>query len=557
MVVLHNLLSSIDIINRYKYSTTNKEGDMASVNTTKKTTKKAATSLNDLNANDFPQSNATNVAAGPDQPMGLDALLGGIRHANALSSDARMFDKRLCEICSSLQITEYKGGLTSAKIFSNADGRNAVVVIYAEVGKLSNTLACEYGPEVTKAFLDTGNPGDKSVDQFIVVKESMYGLADLIGNRILNIVTLKSEQAEKFTVNSFDKTQLITSSDLSVAKELVAQCNPSDVVPRADFGLTLSRITNPKLVNSVNINENAPQYTPILSILAYVDFIKENTGLTNAAEKFTPLITISSIASPLPHAEIGALAISFAVESFIKNYAWLNQFNLSGKLVKGAKNIGNLITRDGSPFVCKTQADVNNFVADHINVNGAKLAIDVKYGDFALSGLDLMTYREDLFTELFSRFFNHQEISSNAAGYGIGHSICETRVEELVGSCRLGSEVVDSRYLDYLYFIANAITPDEVAPLQMLYSGDARIKLQESIIGSDNLTITDRCQKVVLAPWFVDLVGNNTQPILDRTKVDYLKVNANAVQLTSGQYAQLNYTHGNSGGNLWKPQPMY
>ncbi len=523
-----------------------------------------------LNSSQFPNENPTGnvetaqaATAPAPRANNIQSLLTGSMVQMPLSANGEKFKEMLVQQASiaGLKVFNWNQGVNASIVCDDKDS-NAIILIYSE-SITQGRLGSDEGRQIAVAWRNSFNGTDPNtgavipcpddahyVDQTFVVTESMYDRAAIISHNVINCVKSMTgtTSLENLTLAELNIGKLHVSDNLEDAKNLVAMYSPTAIPPRADFGIVIEHVDKNKTAQHVYLpgGQQRQEETriPAMAITAYVDFVRTTNVLTQGVDRFVPVITITGIASLIPSSGMLTLAIPFAIDAFITNRMWMNQFKrLKGKLTKGDRILTHLVPSVAENKNPKSIEQIDRFIHQHIDINETKLILDLRWDDLNIPGTSVM--RDDC---------SHNYLAKTAKFLGCEMQFpqdtknvfekvagVDTVPQEVMGFANAGGSIMDSRELDYLYFMSNGTDPNKLQSLLDLHTWDTRILDQQQLYGVNDVLIAGKTDKLIFAKWFVNEVASKgIGGIIANADRDYAQMGANIIQLAStGPYQSM------------------
>ena len=277
----------------------------------------------------------------------------------------------------------------------------------------------------------------------VVVTPDMYPLVTNMGVYIANaLISSVDPDINALTVESLEKYQVEVSNNPTVYDNFVKQYDPHGVPARADLKLTVSLNVPRRNSNNVDLFGKVDiERTDIAAIGAYVIFSQH---LENGNIKFLPEIHISNIVSSIMTPGIVDLLLGLAATQLYDNQFWKAQFsNLASNM---APNIGNLVVNqaDNQAFKAENLAQRDKVIADFCSA--PMLFLDIAEGRAVIPGLERFALPEWA-----------PQLITSANNFMCGASMLSPAMtpavsfyQEYIGFYQNGSELFDSRWIDYL-----------------------------------------------------------------------------------------------------------
>jgi len=288
----------------------------------------------------------------------------------------------------------------------------------------------------------------------VVVQRDDYPLVDKMTGYINNLFKVHDDSTvREFTVDAFDGSILRVDSNMAIVTAAVKDLYPVSKLPHFNCGFAVY------LRDSNRHSEVEEQL--LFAVTAYTRFV--DTGVSQSFNRnardlrqFIPIVTVTSIVSPMASPQITAMAKVFAADKLIKSNGWLQPYaEFTDKC-----NIGNLIDgEDGKPFEITTRPVLEEFVFNYLY--SPFLAIDVTDG--APIAPDLYNYLEPEGLNVIRD--GAEQFLGLAEGSLDENPIVRQTSDEFIGPYKFGD---DSRSADYLHFISEGAPREAVAPLLYL-----------------------------------------------------------------------------------------
>lgn len=291
----------------------------------------------------------------------------------------------------------------------------------------------------------------------IVVTPADYDRAAVMAAHIINALNSLTEAAiSNMDIRSLQNFPLEISTNPDTYDNFNAKYNPHGVAARADITLTISAsIPRKNTRGDANLFSQAEIDTKIdvASIGAYTIFSATND---NGVLKYQPEIHISEITSPIMTEGMIPLLLSLATDCLITNQFWKFQFSDLGG--QHHPNIGNLVndTATGQPWRATNLQERDEFIKR--NCTPPILFLDVVEGRARIPGLERYSLPEwyPHIIDDYNRFLCAAEGSPEFTPRSAAPGLISWR--EYLGTFQSGSELMDSRWVDFLSVMVHRST---------------------------------------------------------------------------------------------------
>lgn len=396
---------------------------------------------------------------------------------------------------------------------------------------------------------------DIVIDECIVVRKGMYNRAEKMGSFIKNCInSIINPELGNVTAAYFTNQKFVASRDINAVRAFIDSRSPHDVPARDDIGVILYAVRE-KPNQSGFGGRPEEERIPVLAITGYTEFfVAPNVSMNGIMNmqlggiKYAAVTTLTDIVSDLKSGAMAATGIAIALDAFIRQGAWLDQFN---HYSKNEPNIGRLINgEDGRPWLAANQQQRNEFIQNYLVSSVPFLAIDVQNGRARIPALEDLVRNQPNFVAAMQRFTN--------AGRNYDAPTLQ-QFRYFSGTVTVtNQEVVDSRCIDYLRLAASIPQTDTLSAF-LQQSMDPRQSLEnikkQYPQSTESLYVTHR---VLLRPDFVTAVATDLAQSL-RLGYDFINNDAcfNFAQILTAQGNQFNnfgglaVGAGNNGG--WNP----
>lgn len=331
-------------------------------------------------------------------------------------------------------------------------GQHAYVLVFAEGTNIPQTddAVAAIGPEVLANATELLGATITIEDLFVVTAadfERGAKMAQFLENAFLAIDS--TSIIDKTTIQSFQRSNIqITVNNTQLARTVFDELDPCGTPVRMDLSIVLTADSGRGNGQADNMFTRVQQQqrTPIAAAAAYVTFSK--TRDLRGVTKFNPEVHISGMVSYIHHPAMTLILTSMVANEFIINDGWQAQFT---KLDVKSPNMGNLIDdADGSPWTIKNDVERNQFIADYCN--SANLFIDSMDGRPRLTGYVQLTNGDQAVQANVLRAFNN---FANADIIPTALPLASESYYKCEGYFRVGAEVFDTRFMDYLSTMIN------------------------------------------------------------------------------------------------------
>lgn len=309
--------------------------------------------------------------------------------------------------------------------------------------------------------------GQLRILNVIVVTKQDYAYASVMASVMINaFISLTDSNVRSFDITSFKNSIIEVSTNSSNYDRIVQGMCPHGVAARNDIRLSfyLTDKNNRNYNNNNNPNNfNNPSTTPFAAVAVYTTF---TYAMCNGATKFVPKVHISEIYSSVQSGNIIPIILAITASVVIDSGLWKNQFSDLGP---NSPNIGNLIsdTTTGAPLRADNAAMRDSIIASHCT--SPILVLDVTEGRWRIPELALWANPANG-SELLARINHFLDLGNMSP---ISGSVIHTDTTEYNGIFHNGSEVGDTRWIDYLNtMIHNSSSVAESMRLLNQYSAE-------------------------------------------------------------------------------------
>lgn len=293
----------------------------------------------------------------------------------------------------------------------------------------------------------------------VTVNRYMYDRAPQMAAYLTQTLTAADDTLIKdLTLVDFDNYQVNIDTEMSNVRAFFNEHSPSPVVA-GDFGFIAG--VSDKIARG---SFNTPVSKSMFAVSGYVEFIQNETNNT-----FTPIVHVTDILSVMSSAKILALALPLIAEIFITRGLWRYPFSSFGKT---EINIGNLLVdhKTQQLYSVTNDFDMKKMISEYINM--PILTIDVKSGAPTIPGLTMLTRSSD-HPVLAGQIFQFVGSENPTGGAPIGENIFREIIGVFeTGKNRIGSNLTDTRDLNYLNLVAKLKWSPKIEALKSRYEAD-------------------------------------------------------------------------------------
>jgi len=299
----------------------------------------------------------------------------------------------------------------------------------------------------------------QSLLNIVTVNRYMYDRAPQMAAYLTQTLTaVNDNMISDLSLSDFDNYQVNIDTEMSNVRGFFSEHSPSPVVA-GDFGFIAG--VSDKVARG---SYSAPVSKAMFAVTGYVEFIQNESNNT-----FTPIVHVTDILSVMSSAKILALAMPLIAEIFITRGLWRYPFSSFGKT---EINIGNLLVdhKTQQLYSVTNDFDMKKMISEYINM--PILTIDVKSGAPTIPGLTMLTRIGD-HTSLANQIFQFVGAPNPAPGVAIGENIFREIVGVFeTGKNRIGSNLTDTRDLNYLNLVAKLKWSPKIEALKSRFEAD-------------------------------------------------------------------------------------
>lgn len=271
-------------------------------------------------------------------------------------------------------------------------------------------------------------------------------------------------------------TEFSVSQNIMEARQIERALSPHGVAPRMDVAFVIkARIQNDLAPRELRDMDS--EYRPLGVIGGYTEIREREVFNQNGMQvlKYRPVFNITVCNSVMPLEGIAAIMLAAIAPSIYNTQWWATQWS---DLSEGRPNPGMLILDPDNktrPLVLKDREELTEFVNEQFTQ--PTIAFQFQDGRDAIPGLARLKSEADAGSKqmLISRLTNFFDVADEQLGqFGLSERI-EVRYDGVYGEPN--GQLVDSRYIDYLYVAATsgvgAIT-DGSRRVLLGFTGDER-----------------------------------------------------------------------------------
>lgn len=278
----------------------------------------------------------------------------------------------------------------------------------------------------------------------------------------------------------------IDSTNVEAVRSFEEIRSPHALRPRIDYGFTLSMRRpnngwNAAQYPNQSFNAMDDNWETIAAVGAFTDFV--GPVPMGGAEKYYPVVRITSITSALPVDGMMLLLLALSAQYFIKQDMWFRPYtNVSGSSKKksGTPNIGNLIynAEKTDVWYAQNETDLVQFRQNYL-LNPV-LAVDIALGRAMITGL-MQIADPNMHGRL------RQTAGEFFCGAAPQTAVSQHAALEVIGSIGWnGGQHIDSRYVTYLDEVARNGQLDEAKRRLLLSYNPVNPLERETVVA--NLT---------------------------------------------------------------------
>ena len=487
-----------------------------------------------LNANSSKQeqtktaSNRAGDPVAPKAPSALFRMQSALVSPGCLSQEAKAYLDSVVETLKPRfpDLGVHRISSPSYECHVLYTGTHAVALMFVEhYSAADGRPPAAAAPDIRTRFAAAGSKA--MIHEVINVTRGMYGRAIRMATSVANMfLSLGDENLANMTAKEFGNDSFAVTCDINKVRAFVESRSPHDVPARDDIGMLIYGLQRK---DNQNYSFNAqPEYEmiPIMAVTGYTRFyLTGNTfGMPGAMQTnramYTPVTVLTDVVSDLMTAPMLGLGLSVAMDAFIAQFGWTNQFN---SYSEADINIGRLTTdpKTGKAWIAKNQQERDTFIQQWLTTNMPFMAIDVQEGRMRNPHLDkLITNPKDILTAL--QNFNP------SAGFSLpAEMIVQARYPQVDGVVAAGStQQIDSRCIDYLRMAKDIPNTSEIACLlnQSTNSMDSIDQVRKFFPNTTSPQyVTMRC---VIHPQFINEVAGAMKNSI-HLKYDFMNNNQN------------------------------
>ena len=396
-----------------------------------------------------PSTNITSghVGMAPELPSFLNEVLEA-KTNRYLSSEGTEFVNKLIEALKKKDIKCEILPRTNTYLFHN--GKASIGIIFEE-----HTVANSNMKPKTRTFQEAYKEADERFRQYPIVNIVLCAKVDYerVAQYELYITrALKYgiEGAESFNIDSIANNNMfrVTCNKFAV-DQLVEEMSVHKVLPHYTYGLVLEMCTDPKYrpnrYNDYN-NQDDNNWVPIMVVPAYTSFVvKDSMQYGYTETKFVPQIHISEPMCLFPNIKMIPLVVSLAMQHFLVNGLWKEQFN---DYSENGANIGNLWFNNetNQPERVNDKREREQFI--HMHCETPTIVFDIENGRASIPGISLMSVMDNQkpFLSQFAQFFNDDSFNHFTR-------VVAAPFVEYTGVVNYDGKLTDARAFDYFKVI--------------------------------------------------------------------------------------------------------
>jgi len=497
----------------------------------------------------------TAQADGPVQPLGVVELMNlALETPTHLSNEGKLYSEtileRLVKAVPAAKVERIASPSYECHVFHA--GKVAVALLFAESYNSIDARppAC-MAKEIRQKFALAVS--DAEITQVIVVTKEMYPRVDRAGAAIINLFrSLTEPRLVNMTAKQYGGTEYAVTSDMQKVRSFIDVHSPHAVPARDDVGFLVYAKVRKAGVTTTFDQRAQYDLIPLIAVTGYTKFyLTANASIAPGnvqfgTTKYSPMTVITDIVADLLTAPTLAIGLSIAMDAFIMQYGWLNQFN---DYSENGYNIGRLILdpETKKPWIARNQQQRDEFMRNYLNSTMPFLALDIQEGRFRNPMIDRLINDPATIINALSTFSGQQLAAVDPA---------IARYPQFDGQVTLGStQTIDTRCIDYLRMAKDIPNVEELGgflqqPTDMS-SGIAQVqKWYPNTTQSLYLTM-----RLVLRPDFVNTVANAIRNVV-RIEYDFNNQQASyniSSLLTSGanNYQGFNSFTTAGGVNSW------
>jgi hypothetical protein len=393
------------------------------------------------------------------------------------------------------------------KINPNDPNRNIPISRIATATAVNNIIKLGYNVPESK-FILLGS-------DIIRPKDYQNNGATKLADRIKSIFRLQ-EMSSNFLSSSIVYPDILRGSTLSIVmdyNEIRANMdlfNPHCIMPRVDYGCKLL-LNYP--TNQTGYSQNVRSSFAIGSIGGYTQFIADTTyGGYNVGPKYTPIVHITDISTPLPTPGLLPLLISTFFNIFISRKQWKQPYyNLTED--NGHHDIAALFPLDAegnAPVRGLDSVEGRQSILNSDHFNPAIMVLDITEGNYLLSSMQNQNFIN------LNNLIKHQTIHSLKVDY-INHDIfVDAPWEEYTGMIKQGEQLADSRFFsDFLTAFNVKRDYNLTAPLlNIQIDPQERVRIMKMLYGEDFIVQAVTNVYRINIEWLLEIQGYLKQLIV-------------------------------------------
>ncbi len=380
-----------------------------------------------------------------------------------------------------------------AYAFSTKEGLHTYILLFSETQNLSATSVPPselIDAVVVKARAEGMNPLD-----VLVVTPDDYAKSAMMAAHILRVIeAYRSNIATDMTIVSLNGVRFRVNTSQQVGLDALNRWYPQASVPRADLCLTLEQA----------VPSQDPQqresWDPVCTVTGYTEIIETMKfgyqTFGNQGPSLLPLVTITSLTSPIASPLFTALALPMAAEAWIRREGWKTPFL---QFAKDTPNLASLIQAAEAIEPFTTPQEVEQFCATQLQP--AKLAYDAARGRARIPMDDFLTTDQ-------GAFIGYLEAAVCAQTGQFGQFVGQAFEKCMPSYIGVTEGAVDSRNIDFLFLTSQGMPAEKCS--EMLYVPENPGKRGDQIgeVCCDKYTPLYTNNRCVLNPTLVNALAS-------------------------------------------------